>query len=159
LPTQPSTYVEVLTVPEYADAELNPASAIRLLADAPAWADNTAGGMASETTWLAHRAEAIETSTQRPADATWWTPLPPHPPSPMRPSKGLPFRPNVSLLARFDGAIVEEQLDLVYQANDTYVLVTPADNAQPERANRVASVFSAATGIPQDSIRVIIRSD
>jgi hypothetical protein len=76
----------------------------------------------------------------------------------LTPPHGVAFRRNVPLLARVDGVLLEEQVDLVYLTTDGYILLLDGPDPSAERqlrAGRAALAFAAATGQRLHAVKIV----
>jgi hypothetical protein len=129
-------------VPDY--PELHPVDP-----PAQALADASADGQ-YEHLWRTQRLQRLNAAATPLAHETWWSAernISSRPPldAPERVS----FRRNVLLLARVEGVLIEERIDLVYESGEGYVLLLRGSNdpqQQRLRAGRTALAFQVCCG-------------
>ena len=133
----------VLPVVDYADVEIADFAAAAI--------DNGTLPANAEREWVRARQTRVEAAASPTTHATWWSPAArlDGAPLPRPPEGAAAVRRNVPLLARIDGVLVEERVDLAYRAANGYVLVLSGpDDALDRtlRGGRVALAFYQATG-------------
>ena len=139
---------------DYADVEIADFAAAAI--------DNGTLQANAEREWVRARQTRVEAAASPTTHATWWSPAArlDGAPLPRPPEGAAAVRRNVPLLARIDGVLVEERVDLAYRAANGYVLVLSGpDDALDRtlRGGRVALAFYQATGAQPEAIQIALR--
>jgi hypothetical protein len=118
---------------------------------------DTADHLEAERTWASQRSQLLEAAAAPRAHQLWWS-SDGHTAALATADDAVSARRNVSLLARVEEVLLEENVDLMCRSRDGYLLLLGGtDDADSDqlRAGRVALAFAASTGSEPSGLEVV----